>query len=189
MLLYKTSVGYGQNGCYCTRLFLFIIFIFCASPTFSQIANPLPHIDRNGKHPALIVDGAPYLVLGAQVNNSSAWSATLPAVWPTMAELGANTVEAPVYWETLEPKEGRFDFTQVDALLQGARTHHLRLVLLWFGTWKNGGPGYAPNWIKRDPQRFPLVRKPNGEPVFSLSPFGKATLAADIHVIYMRSRH
>lgn len=147
MLLHKTPEGYGPNSYCCHYLFIFLLLIFCAQSTYSQIVAPVPHIDRTGKHPALIVDGAPYLMLGAQVNNSSAWPATLPAVWPTLAELGANTVEAPVYWETLEPEEGRFDFTQVDALLQGARTHHLRLVLLWFGTWKNGGLGYAPDWI------------------------------------------
>lgn len=31
-----------------------------------------------------MVDGKPYLMLGAQVNNSSAWAASMPAVWQTM---------------------------------------------------------------------------------------------------------
>ena len=139
----------------------------------------LPHIDRTGVHPALIVEGKPFLMLGAQVNNSSAWPATLPDVWPVLDKLGANTVEAPVYWETLEPREHTFDFAQVDAILQGARAHNKRVVLLWFGTWKNGSPGYVPAWVKCDRQRFPLAVDAKGVPLFSLSPFAEATLQAD----------
>jgi beta-galactosidase GanA len=64
--------------------------------------------------------------------------ASMSKVWPTMEFLHVNTVEAPVYWERLEPKPGEFDYSLVDMLLQQAREHHVRLVLLWFGTWKNG---------------------------------------------------
>ncbi len=127
----------------------------------------------------LLVDEHPFVMLGAQINNSSAWSDTLPAVWPVLDAMHANTVEAPVYWEALEPAQGTFDFAQTDALLAGAREHHKRLVLLWFGTWKNGGASYVPEWIKRDLTRYPLARNPDGKPLFSLSPFGEATLAAD----------
>lgn len=139
----------------------------------------MPHIDRTGKHPALIVDGSPFLMLGAQMNNSSAWPETMPAVWKTVTQLGANTVEAPIYWESFEPAEGHFDFAQIDMLLSQAREHKTHLVLLWFGTWKNGSPGYTPEWIKRNPKRFPLARKADGTPLFTPSPFGSETLAAD----------
>ncbi len=153
-------------------------------------ADPsMPHIDRTGVHPALIVDGKPFLMLSAQMNNSSAWLAALPAVWPVMDKLGVNTVEAPVYWETLEPAENSFDFAQVDALLEGARAHGKRLVLLWFGTWKNGSPGYAPEWVKRDRARFPLAVKADGTPLFSLSPFGDQTLHADEHAFATLMQH
>lgn len=149
----------------------------------------LPHIDRSDVHPALIVDGEPFLMLGAQVNNSSAWAAEMPAVWRSLDALGANTLEAPIYWETLEPTEGVFDFAQVDMLLQQSRAHNKHLVLLWFGTWKNGSPGYAPEWVKSDPARFPLSRKPDGTPIFSMSPFGKATLSADTHAFTKLMQH
>ena len=155
------------------------LFLSLSSSAQTGATTNLPHIDRSGTHPALIVDGAPFLMLGAQMNNSSAWSATMPAVWSTMDKLGVNTVEAPVYWETLEPKEGTFDFAQVDMLLTQARAHEKHLVLLWFGTWKNGSPGYTPEWVKRDGARFPLSRKEDGTALFSLSPFAEATLTAD----------
>ncbi len=57
--------------------------------------QPLPHlVSQNGKH-ALIVDGAPFLMLGAQTNNSSNYPAVLPKVWPVIRELHANTRRDP----------------------------------------------------------------------------------------------
>ncbi len=162
-----------------------VSFLGCSLPMFASASaqdmnnSALPRIDRTGAHPALIVDGAPYLTLGAQMNNSSAFPATMPAVWSSMDALGVNTVEAPVYWETLEPNEGTFDFSETDMLLAQAREHRKHLVLLWFGTWKNGSPGYSPEWVKRAPKRFPMAQRVDGTAVFSLSPFGGETLAAD----------
>jgi len=162
--------------------FRFVALLFLsASFVVAQSSgdSTLPHVDRSGAHPALIVDGAPFLILGAQVNNSSAWASTMSAVWPTMEMLGVNTVEAPIYWEQFEASEGVFDYSSIDMLLTQARAHQVRLVLLWFGTWKNGSPGYTPSWIKLDPKRFPLATASDGTQSFSLSPFGEQSLAAD----------
>ena len=63
----------------------------------------------------------------------------------------------PVYWEQLEPQQGHFDYTVVDTLLAQAREHQVRLVLLWFGTWKNGSPHYMPEWMKLAPERYPRM--------------------------------
>ena len=152
-------------------------------------ASSMPRLDSSGKHPALIVDGAPYLMLGAQVNNSSAFAATMPQVWPAMETLGVNTVEAPIYWEKLEPTEGSFDFSQTDMLLEQARAHHVHLVLLWFGTWKNGSPGYAPAWVKLDQKRFPLAIDKQGKQSFSLSPFSDQTRTADTSAFTALMQH
>lgn len=141
--------------------------------------HALPRIVATGPRPLLLVDDAPFLMLGAQANNSSNHASVLPAVWQTAGELHANTVEMPVAWAQVEPVEGRFDFGFVDTLLAGARAHRLRLVLLWFGTWKNGGPGYTPEWVRGDPQRFPRKQGVHGEPLAALSPFAHSTLEAD----------
>jgi beta-galactosidase GanA len=142
-------------------------------------AAELPRIvEKNGRY-SLLVDGEPYVILGAQVNNSSAWPAVLPKVWPAVEQLQANTVFVPIAWEQIEPTEGRFDFSFLDTLLHEARAHNVRLGLLWFATWKNNGPNYAPEWVKLDNQRFPRVVTAKGETLNSLSPHASATLAAD----------
>jgi len=125
-------------------------------------------IQQDGRY-ALMVAGRPYLILGAQINNSSAWPSMLPEVWPAIASMHANTVEAPVYWEQIEPQPGKFDFANVDDLIQQARQHQLHLVLLWFGTWKNGQMHYAPTWVKTDTARYPRMINAHGEPIDVLS--------------------
>jgi beta-galactosidase GanA len=110
-------------------------------------------VKKDGRY-ALFVDDAPYLMLGGQVHNSSAWPAMLGKVWPAMEYLHVNTVEIPVYWEQIEPRQGQFDYSLVDALLAQAREHNLRLVLLWFGTWRNGSQHYMPEWMKLAPEKW-----------------------------------
>lgn len=144
---------------------------------FGALAQPRV-VSQEGRH-ALMVDGAPFLVLGAQVHNSSNSAAALKQVWPAVRDLGANTVSVPVAWEQVEPVEGRFDFSFVDTLVKQARRERVRLVLLWFGTWKNTSAQYTPAWVKTDHRRFPRMRDPEGQPIYCLSPFGRETLAAD----------
>ena len=143
------------------RLLLIMLMLVPASIAVAQQA-PLPRIEtRNGRH-ALIVDGRPFLMLGAQVNNSSNYPAMLPEVWPTIHAIHANTVEVPIAWEQIEPTEGHFDFSFLDTLLRQARENDVRLVLLWFGTWKNTGASYTPEWVKSDTTRFPRMRTRDG---------------------------
>lgn len=142
-------------------------------------AGEPPQIIKKNGHYALHVDGKPFLMLGGQIHNSSAWPSELPQVWKSLAALNANTLEAPVYWEQFEPRPGQYDMTNVDALIQGARAHNIHLVFLWFGTWKNGNMHYVPDWVKQDTGRFERVIRPDGEPIDVLSPLGHNTLQAD----------
>ncbi|HEY0759365.1 MAG TPA: DUF5597 domain-containing protein [Acidisarcina sp.] len=149
----------------------------------------MPKIVQQDGRFALLVDGQPYLMLGGQIGNSSAWPSLLPQVWPSLEAMHANTAEAPVYWEVMEPTPGKFDFTNVDALVTGAREHHLHLILLWFGTWKNGNDHYVPEWIKTDTVRYPRMINPRGEPIDVLSANSPANLAADKHAFVELMRH
>jgi beta-galactosidase GanA len=151
--------------------------------------SALPHLVRKDGRHALIVDGAPFLILGGQCHNSSAWPATLPKVWSAIETAQANTLEAPIYWEQLEPEQGKFDYSMVDQLLTGAREHKVRLVLLWFGTWKNGSSHYLPMWLKRQPELCPRIIGKDGRRVDSPSPHAPALLAADIRAFRALMRH
>jgi len=154
-----------------------------------KTSHPLPRIvQRDGRY-ALLVDEAPFLMLGAQINNSSAWPAMLPKVWPAIEAIHANTVEMPVYWEQFEPKSGHFDYSVLDVLLAQAREHHVHLVLLWFGTWKNGSSHYMPLWMRTSDSTSPHVIGANGKAVDSPSPFSVATLQADIKAFSALMNH
>ncbi len=167
-----------------------LLSCLCAGSARAQAGNsPLPHLVYEGGRHALIVDGAPFLILGAQCHNSSAWPAMLPKVWPAIESLHANTLEIPVYWEQFEPEPGKFDTSVVDTLLRQAREHNVRLVLLWFGTWKNGSSHYIPPWMKSQPDKYPRIIGKTGRRVDSPSPHAPATLAADIHAFSALLRH
>ncbi len=152
-------------------------------------AEEIPrYVTENGRH-ALYVDGAPYLVLAAQLHNSSAWPAVLPKAMDEAKALNVNTIEAPVYWEQFEPEPGRYDTANVDALIAQARKRGVRLALLWFGTWKNGQMHYVPEWIKRDDATYPRMRDADGEPIDVLSPHAPASLEADARAFAALMRH
>jgi hypothetical protein len=150
----------------------------------SAVATPLAAQDSRfavtaaGK-PVLRVDGQPFLLLGIQLNNSSGFPDEMRRLAPAIARSHANIVMAPVGWETVEPVEGRFDWAVVDGLIAEARRQQVRLVLLWFGTWKNANMSYTPAWVKRDTARFPRVVGANGKPIEVLSPIAAASRDAD----------
>lgn len=155
-----------------------ILALGWATPLAAQSSQVPRIVSKAGRH-ALIVDGRPFLMLGAQVNNSSNYAAALPHVWPTLDRIHANTIEIPVAWQQIEPEEGRFDFSFVQTLLDQARAHDKRVVLLWFATWKNTSPGYTPDWVKLDNRRFPRMKTRDGKDHYALSPMARTTLEAD----------
>ena len=151
--------------------------------------HPIPQVVKKDGRYAFMVDGAPYLMLGAQAHNSSGWPNMLPKVWPAIEYLHANTLEIPIYWEQFEPKPGQFDYTVIDTIVTQAREHHVRLVLLWFGTWKNGSQHYMPEWMKADPERYFHLTDKNGRPADSPSPFATASQELDIKAFGAFMRH
>src|SRR5664279_1161926 len=63
----------------------------------------IPQIIKKDGRYALLVDGQPFLMLGGQAHNSSAWPDMMPQVWSAIETMNANTLEVPIYWEQIEP--------------------------------------------------------------------------------------
>ena len=157
-----------------------IILTLAVSIALAQTPNSIPHLQKKGSATQLIVEGKPFLMLGGELGNSSSASTSyMNSIWPTLEKLNLNTILAPVYWELIEPQEGKFDFSLVEDLIFGARQRDIHLVLLWFGSWKNSMSCYAPEWVKKDYVRFPRSRDINNKPAEIMSPFVKANLDAD----------
>ena len=152
-------------------------------------AAPLPQVVKQGRKFTLMVDGKPFLILGGQVNNSSGLPSRMQEIWPVFKALNANTAEIPVYWETVEPKPGEFRFEAIDQIIRDARVQNMRLILLWFATWKNGVMDYAPGWVKQDTAKYPRMIDAGGKPVRVLSPHSEATMNADRAAFVAFLRH
>ena len=164
--------------------------VTCEAQTF-----PLPQIRQNGAVKQFFVDDKPYIALAGELHNSSASSVEyMRPIWDKLTALHLNTVIGTASWELVEPKEGKFDFSLVDDQINQARQRNMRLVLIWFATWKNAGSSYPPDWVRADPKRFPpmiikvrpdggmstfLAKKTEEQGTGPLSPFGKDTVKAD----------
>jgi Domain of unknown function (DUF5597) len=159
----------------------FALILLIIGKSFGQAHDGMMPVivEKNGHH-ALLVDGKPFLILGGQAHNSSAWSGMMPQLWLAVEKMHANTLEVPIYWEQVEALPGKFDFSLINTLLVQSRQHKVHLVLLWFATWKNGSNHYMPGWMKRDVVKYPDITGLNGHQVDSPSPNIKATMDADI---------
>ena len=157
----------------------FAVFINTGMIHGQESVTEMPKIVQKDGRFALFVDGEPFFIFGGQSHNSSTWPQMLPQVWSTIESIHANTLEIPIYWEQVEPQPGRYDFSMVQMLLDHARERDVRLVLLWFATWKNGSNHYMPEWMKRDSEKYPNITGKDGKPVDSPSPHTKAAMEAD----------
>jgi hypothetical protein len=164
--------------------------ILIAVSCTEQQGPPIPSIEKRGNATQLIVEGEPFLVLGGELHNSSSTSREyMKDFWPLLKASNMNTVLAAVEWSLIEPEEGIFNFTIVDQLIEDARNNDLRLILLWFGSWKNGQSHYVPGWMKSDFVRFPRIKAENGKTLEILSPFSKKSLDADVRAYAALMKH
>ena len=150
----------------------------------------IPQLQKRGPTTQLIVDGKPFLALAGELNNDSATSIEyVKRLWPKLVRAKINTVLAGVSWNQIERHEGKFDFSVLDGVIQGARSNHLRLALLWFASWKNGLSSYPPDWVKRDFERFPRAQTRTGQTLELLTPLSDANRDADARAFAALMRH
>ena len=172
------------------RVSLWIVVSVLAAASGGAADPEIPHLRRQGTAVQLVVDGQPFLIRGGELGNSTASNSSyLQPFWTRFAELNLNTVLAPVYWDLVEPEQGRFDFSLLDRLVAQARASKMRLVLLWFGSWKNSMSCYAPAWVKRDTRRFPRATDLDGTRQEILTPFASANRDADARAFGALQRH
>lgn len=142
----------------------------------------VPYIGKNhNETDTLYVDGKPYLILGGEIHNSSFSSLEYmeKRVWPYIRSLHLNTLLVPIAWECIEPQEGIYDFSLLQGILEQARREHMRLVLLWFGVWKNGESFYVPEWVKEDTERFFRAVYRQGNTSDTISPLCEEAVEKD----------
>ena len=128
------------------------------------------------------VAGKPFLMLTGELHNSTSTSESYMesiGVWEQMRHGNFNTVIASCSWDVIEDEPGHYDFSSVDHVIRNARKNGLKVVMIWFASWKNGNSTYAPSYIKRDPVNYPLVQTLDGGYLNVLSTFGRNSLEAD----------
>jgi hypothetical protein len=171
------------------RSFLFGLLLSAAALAISaqaQTDTGTPHLQKQGNATQLIVDGKPFLIISGELSNNAATSLeNMETIWPRLVAANLNTALVGVSWAQFEPEEGKFNYAQVDGVINRARDNHMHIVFIWFGCWKNGTSSYAPYWVKKDYVRFPRIQINDGKtvsasgPVELLSTLSDATRDAD----------
>jgi len=156
---------------------LFVLFVIQFG--FSQ--NQIPSLQKKGNATQLIVNDKPFIILGGELGNSSASSGEyMEPIWPKLVAMNLNTVLTPIYWELLEKEEGKFDFSLVDELIVNARKNDMKLVFLWFASWKNSMSSHVPAWVKLNQEKYPRAQDDKNRSQEILTPFSENNLRADI---------
>lgn len=141
----------------------------------------LPVIKKTKGLKQLYVNNEPFLIIGAELLNSSSSSIEhMKEIWDHTRSLHVNTVFLPISWQQFEPEEGTFDYSLIDNHIKSAHDHNLKLVILWFGSWKNGESHYTPDWVKTDMERFPRMLFKDRKISNTISNISRNCLSADL---------
>jgi beta-galactosidase GanA len=171
------------------RILISCFILFAFAVTVSAQA-PIPRLEKRGAVTQLIVDGKPWLSLaGELMNNAASTAENVRPAWANLAKANLNTALVAVGWGWTEPEEGKYDFTAFDGALRDARNSNLRVVLLWFGSWKNGTSSYPPTWVKRNWEKYPIARDKDGKGREILSTLSAANRDADARAYAALLRH
>jgi len=163
--------------------------LLCAVAVVSRAQTP--HLEKRGQATQLIVDGKPFLVLAGELSNTvSSDTERMKAVWPLLAnKVHMNTVLTGVSWDWIEPEDGKYDFRLIDQLIESARQNKVRIVWLWFASWKNGLSSFAPAWVKAAQDRFPRAQIRGGKTVEILSTLSRDNMHDDARALAALMRH
>jgi hypothetical protein len=159
-----------------------VLLIALLNIQVSNCQNQIPHLQKKGNKTQLIVEGNPFIMLGGELGNSSATTIeNMQPIWPKLKDMNLNTVLVPVYWELIESEEGKFDFSIVEQIITEARNNKLKLVFLWFASWKNSMSCYAPAWVKINQEKYSRIKDDKNRSHEILTPFSENNLMADLN--------
>ena len=117
------------------------------------------------------MDGRPFTVLAVEIpwwdliyGRYKQTETAYDHLYPAAEKIGLNALKVPIKWSMVEPEKGVYDFSYLDHAKSMAETHHLKLVLNWFGHYASGdgtiyanltGDVYAPMYIVKDEATYP----------------------------------
>ncbi len=163
---------------------------FLKSKTQQVAVIKPPYLEKQGTATRLVVKGKPFLLISGELHNSTCGGfESMKPVWQKLAKKNLNSVIASVSWELVEPEQGKFNFALVDSMIMGARKADLKLVLIWFASWKNASSVYIPSWVKKEYSTYPRAKDEHGKTLEILSTFGNASREADCAAFAALMRH
>ena len=171
-----------------TEIIFFVGVILLLSES-KMYAQSIPHLLQKGSTKELIVDYKPFLVLGELGNSTASSLDYMRPLWSKFTAMHLNTILSSIYWELIEPEEGKFNFALVDSIINTSRENNLHVILLWFGSWKNSMSCYVPAWVKTNETKFPLAQNQQGKGLEILSAFSKNNLNADMKAFSALMKH
>jgi hypothetical protein len=170
-----------------------ITLLFSCFTLFTTLPAQLPHLEHSGLVTKMIVNDKPFLMIGGEFHNSTSSSTGYMEdidIWGTVEKANYNTIVASASWELVEPEEGKYSFGPVDYIINKAREKDLKVVLIWFASWKNGASTYVPGWVKRDQNNYRYVQNAKGETLDVLSPVAnEKAMKADARAFAALMRH
>ena len=115
------------------------------------------------EHPYVEHNGEPYLMLPIQMRldwvyvDSGANIGFIEENFADVAELGFQSVCIPITWDTIEPEQGKFDFSRLELYYKYLNKYDLTVQWLWFGTNSCGSGMGAPEYIREDDETYKKV--------------------------------
>ena len=150
----------------------------------------IPRLEERDGMKKLIVDSRPFICVAGEVSNTASTdSVTMKQTIRRLARANLNTILTVVSWDLVEPVEGKFDFSMIDYQIEAARENNVRLIFLWFASWKNGLSHFLPEWVKADQDRFPRAVNADGNTLEILSTLSSANREADARAFAAVMKH